>query len=127
MGSDRAEGTGSANNAPSSDYDEKSPLLNQSNGPFEQSKPQKRWLFPKRVFDGLVGGVAVLLSPIVYTGQYLVACFYYEEDGRFSLAAPFTVWHESSGVRDGRKPLQSQCARLISQTARQRGTVETGG
>ncbi|KAF1358842.1 hypothetical protein EJ07DRAFT_166695 [Lizonia empirigonia] len=88
MGSDRAEGTGSATNAPTSDYDEKSPLLNQSNGPFEQSKPQKRWLFPKRVFGGLVGGVAVLLSPIVYTGQYLVTCFYYEEDGRFSLAAP---------------------------------------
>jgi CTD nuclear envelope phosphatase 1 len=89
MGSGGADGSGSSTaHAPASEYDEKSPLLTHSNGPFEEIKPTSRWLFPKRVCAGVVGGVAVLLSPIIYTGQYLVACFYYEEDGRFSLAAP---------------------------------------
>ena len=89
MASKRAERSAtSTTNAPVSGHDEKTPLLNHSYGPFEQTKPRKRWLFPKRVYEGVVAGVAVLLSPIVYTGQYLVACFYHEEDGRFSLAAP---------------------------------------
>jgi CTD nuclear envelope phosphatase 1 len=90
----------SSANAPASEHDEKSPLLTQSNGPFEQTKPKKRWLYPKRLLDGVVGGVAVLLSPIVYTGQYLVACFYYEEDGRFSLAAP--IYRMTRAIRGPR-------------------------
>lgn len=103
MASGRAEGTGTTTtmNAPSSEHDEKSPLLSSSNGHFEQTKPRKRWLFPKRVYEGVVGGVAVLLSPVVYTGQYLVACFYYEEDGSFSLAAP--LYHMTRLVRGPRR------------------------
>lgn len=102
MASKRSGGSGtSLANAPASDQDEKTPLLNHSNGPFEQTKPRKRWLLPKRIIDGVVGGVAVLLSPIVYTGQYLVACFYYEEDGRFSLAAP--LYHVTKIVRGPRR------------------------
>lgn len=87
--------------APAPQQDEKTPLLHHANGPFEQTKPRKRWLFPKRIYDGVVAGVAVLLSPVVYTGQYLVACFYYEEDGRFSLAAP--LYHMTRIVRGPRR------------------------
>ncbi|KAJ4398948.1 Nuclear envelope morphology protein 1 [Didymella pomorum] len=102
MAAGRTDGTGTTTTkAPSSKHDEKTPLLNPSNGHFEQSKPRKRWLFPKRVYEGVVGGVAVLLSPIVYTGQYLVACFYYEEDGSFSLAAP--LYHMTRLVRGSRR------------------------
>jgi CTD nuclear envelope phosphatase 1 len=102
MAPGRADGIGTAaTNAPSSEHDEKTPLLSPSNGHFEQTKPRKRWLLPKRVYEGVVGGVAVLLSPIVYTGQYLVACFYYEEDGSFSLAAP--LYHMTRLVRGPRR------------------------
>ncbi|KAF9693645.1 hypothetical protein EKO04_008367 [Ascochyta lentis] len=98
MASDRAGGSrSSASNAPASEYDEKSPLLDHSDRPFHQTKPSRRWWFPKRVYEGVVGGVALLLSPLVHTGQYLVACFYYEEDGRFSLAAP--LYHMVKGPR----------------------------
>ena len=102
MGSDIVDSTSSSTtNAPASGYDEKSALLNHPNNPFEQTKPSKRWLFPKRVYEGVIGGVAVLLSPIIYTGQYLVACFYYEEDGGFSLAAP--LYHMKRVVRGPRR------------------------
>ncbi|KZM19242.1 Protein-serine/threonine phosphatase [Ascochyta rabiei] len=99
MASDRADRLRSSTtaNAPTSEYDEKSPLLNHASAPVEQPEPGKRWLFPKRVYDGVLGGVAVLLSPIVCTGQYLVACFYYQEDGRFSLTAP--LHHMVAGSR----------------------------
>jgi len=82
-------------------HDEKTPLLDRSNGHFEQTKPRKRWLFPKRIYDGVVAGVAVLLSPVVYTGQYLVACFRHEDDGRFSLAAP--LYHMTRIFRGPRR------------------------
>ena len=102
MGSEIADNTGSStNNAPAPGYNEKSPLLNHPNNSFEQTKPTKRWLFPKRIYEGVIGGVAVLLSPIIYTGQYLVACFYYEEDGRFSLAAP--LYHMKRVVKGPRR------------------------
>lgn len=125
MASERPGGSGTslANApAPASDGDEKTPLLNQSNGHFEQTKPRKRWLFPKRIYDGFVGSVAVLLSPIVYTGQYLVACFYYEEDGRFSLAAP--LYHVTKVVRGprrkkaGSKAMRSSGSSEINEKAR---------
>ncbi|KAH6639523.1 NLI interacting factor-like phosphatase-domain-containing protein [Boeremia exigua] len=117
MASERAGRSGiSPANAPPSGHDEKTPLLAQSNGAFEQTKPRKRWLYPKRVLDGVVGGVAVLLSPIVYTGQYLVACFYYEEDGRFSLAAP--LYHMTRVVRGPRRK------KTASRTMRAPGSSE---
>lgn len=102
MASRGADSSGtSTTNAPASEYDEKSPLLNQANGSFQQTKPKKRWFYPKRIYEGIVGGVAVLLSPIIYTGQYMVACFYYEEDGRFSLAAP--LYHMTRLIRGPRR------------------------
>ncbi|KAH8730175.1 NLI interacting factor-like phosphatase-domain-containing protein [Phaeosphaeriaceae sp. PMI808] len=82
----------SATEAHMSEYNEKTSLLNHpSESPYEAAKTHKRWLYPKRIYDGAVGAAAVLLTPFVYTGQYLVACFYYEENGGFSFLAP--VYH----------------------------------
>jgi CTD nuclear envelope phosphatase 1 len=89
----RGDGAGhSATEAPASGYSEKTPLLSQQPaGPFEEVKPRRRWLYPKRISQGIVGAVGFLLTPIVYTGRYVVACFYYEENGQFSLLAP--IYH----------------------------------
>ncbi|KAJ4357855.1 Nuclear envelope morphology protein 1 [Didymosphaeria variabile] len=75
-----------------SDFDEKTPLLHNAQEPFPATQKSKRWLIPQRITDVFVGGVKLLLTPIVVTGHYLVACFHYE-DGRFSLIAP--VYHLS--------------------------------
>lgn len=75
-----------------SDYDEKSPLLRGSEEPFPEAQKPNRWLIPQRISDVFVGGVKLLLTPILVTGQYLIACFHLE-DGRFSLIAP--VYHMS--------------------------------
>jgi CTD nuclear envelope phosphatase 1 len=93
MGAARGDGSGSfTTEAPAAEYDEKTPLLEQSsNGPFEEAKIRRRWLYPKRISGGIVAAVGVLLTPFVYTRQYLVSCFYYEEDGRYSMFAP--VYH----------------------------------
>jgi CTD nuclear envelope phosphatase 1 len=72
------------------DFDEKTPLLHRAEEPFPATQKPNRWLVPQRIADVLVGGVKLLLTPIVVTGHYLVACFHYE-DGRFSLIAP--VYH----------------------------------
>jgi CTD nuclear envelope phosphatase 1 len=73
---------------PASHYDDKASQLDSDNGPFDDVHPRTRWFYPKRISLGIVGAVGVLLSPIVYTSQYLVACFYYDDDARFSLVAP---------------------------------------
>jgi CTD nuclear envelope phosphatase 1 len=97
-----ARGSSSGAEAPAPDDSEKTPLLNQpSEGPFEEMKTRKRWLYPKRISQGVVGAVGVLLAPFVYTGQYVVACFYYEEDGRFSLLAP--VYHVARTITRSRR------------------------
>jgi CTD nuclear envelope phosphatase 1 len=112
MGAARGNRSGySAAKAPTSDYDEKTPLLSQpSEGPYEEAKPRRRWLYPKRVSQGVVGAFGVLLTPFVYTGQYLVACFYYEDDGHFSLLAP--VYHVArTFTRSRRKKAGTQTVR----------------
>lgn len=90
MGAVRRDASGySATEAPAPGYDEKTPLLNQpSEGPYEEAKPSRRWLYPKRISQGVIGAIAFLVTPFVRTGQFLVACFHYEKDGRFSLLAP---------------------------------------
>ncbi|KAL5120086.1 Nuclear envelope morphology protein 1 [Pleosporales sp. CAS-2024a] len=91
-----------ATHAPASGYDEKAPLLQPSPDPAPQeTKPRRRWLYPKRISQGIMGAVGVLLTPFVCTGQYLVACFYYPEDGRFSLLAP--VYHVSRTLTRSRR------------------------
>lgn len=116
--------------APASAYDEKTPLLDQSSkGPYEEIKAQKRWLFPNRISDGVVAAVGVLLTPFVCTGQYLVACFYYEEDGRFSLLAP--VYHlarpftRSRRKKSGSQAMRSSQASLKSEKDRRKRRSST--
>tara|TARA_R110002003_G_scaffold448_12_gene19905 strand:- start:16833 stop:17876 length:1044 start_codon:yes stop_codon:yes gene_type:complete len=110
-----ARGDGSScstTEAPASEYNEKTSLLNHqpSTGPFEEAKPRKRWLYPKRVTEAVIGTVGFVLTPFVYTGQYLVACFYYEDDGTFSLLAP--VYHITrTFTRSRRKTTGPQAAR----------------
>lgn len=93
MGAGRSNTSGySTTEAVSSDYNEKTPLLDHSpEAPYEEVAPRRRWLYPKRISDGFITVVKVLATPFVYTTQYLVTCFYYEQDGRFSLFAP--VYH----------------------------------
>lgn len=93
MGAARGDGFGySATQAPASEYNEKTPLLKPApEGPFEEAKTRRRWIYPKRISEGVVGAVAFVLTPFVVTGQYIVACFYREEDGQFSLLAP--IYH----------------------------------
>lgn len=103
IGAGRSDGSGfSATEAVASEVDEKTPLLGQSSqAPYEEAKPQRRWLYPQRISEGLIAIVGVLATPFVYTGHCLVACFYYEEDGRFSLLAP--VYHITRTFTRGRR------------------------
>lgn len=86
--------------APTPDLDEKTPLLHHAEEPFPATQKSNRWLIPQRISDVFVGGVKLLLTPIVVTGHYLVACFHYE-DGRFSLIAP--VYHLSHSFTRSRR------------------------
>jgi len=74
------------------DFDEKTPLLNNSSSSasFADAKPSKRRLLPQRIAGAFVGGLTVLAWPFVTVGSYVVACFYHS-DGHFSLVAP--VYH----------------------------------
>jgi CTD nuclear envelope phosphatase 1 len=110
MGAARGDSSGySATEAHSSGYNEKTPLLNKPpEGPYEEVKQRRRWLYPKRVSQGIVGAVAFVLAPFVYTGRYVVACFYYEENGQFSLLAP--LYH---------------VARPFSRSRRKKGAAQT--
>jgi CTD nuclear envelope phosphatase 1 len=102
MGADLRDGTGSTTEAVASDYGEKTPLLDQpKKGPYEDIQIRRRWLSPQRISEGIVAVVGVLAAPFVYTGQYVVACFYYEEHGRYSLLAP--VYHISRSFTRGRR------------------------
>lgn len=89
MDSGRSDGSACSTEALTSEYDEKAPLLGgSSQGPFEEIKPRKRWLYPQRISDSIFAIIGVLATPFVYTGQGLIACFYYGDDGRFSVLAP---------------------------------------
>ncbi|PVH94141.1 hypothetical protein DM02DRAFT_618847 [Periconia macrospinosa] len=71
--------------APTSDYDEKTPLLHDS-----QPAPSKSRMFPQRVSGFLVGSITFVLSPVVAVGHYVIACFR-NDQGNFSIFAP--VYH----------------------------------
>jgi CTD nuclear envelope phosphatase 1 len=103
MGADRRDGIGSSTTeAVASEPDEKTPLLAQpKKGPYEDIKPRRRWLSPRHISEGIVAIVGVLVAPFVYAGQRVVACFYYEEDGRYSFLAP--VYHISRAFTRGRR------------------------
>ncbi|PZD26611.1 FCP1, TFIIF-interacting CTD phosphatase, NLI-interacting factor, partial [Pyrenophora tritici-repentis] len=103
MGADRSDGAGSSTTeAVASGYDEKTPLLEQrQQGPYEDILRRRRWLYPRRISDGIVAVVGMLASPFISTGQRLIACFYYDEDGSFSFLAP--VYHISRTFTRGRR------------------------
>jgi CTD nuclear envelope phosphatase 1 len=112
MGADRSTSSGSwTTETVASGSDEKAPLLQQSHeGPYEDTTRRRRWLYPQRISDGIAAIVGVIVTPFVYTGQYLVACFYYEEDGSFSFLAP--VYHISrTFTRRRRKKVSAHAAR----------------
>lgn len=83
-----------------SDFDEKSPLLHHSGKPFPEAQKSTRWLIPQAISDVFIGAVKLLFAPIAITGQYMIACFHYE-DGRFSLIAP--VYHMSRPFTKSRR------------------------
>ncbi|KAL6707171.1 Nuclear envelope morphology protein 1 [Coniothyrium glycines] len=115
MGAGGNEGTGlAATEAVASGYDEKTPLLSPpAKRPFEATKPRTRWLYPQRISDGIVTIIGVLATPFVYTGQCLVACFHYGDDGRFSFLAPaYHIAHTFS--RGRRKKAKAQTLRPSS-------------
>ncbi len=99
----------SVTEAVASDYDEKTPLLSQSSkNPKDEPKDKTRWLYPKRISDGIVTIVGVLATPFIYTGQCIVACFYCDDDGNFSLLAP--IYHIARPFRGRRKKVNAQAA-----------------
>lgn len=88
------------------EMDEKTPLLSSSEAPYAHVQASKRWLLPQRISEAFVGGFKLLLSPIVVSGQYLLACFYHE-DGRFSIVAP--IYHIArSFTRTRRKKTKAE-------------------
>ena len=111
MGARRSDGSTSTE-AIASGFDEKTPLLRHSTEGTNDNdvKPRTRWLLPQRLSEGIVAIVGVLATPFVYTGQTLVACFYYEEDGRYSLLAP--IYHVTrTFTRGRRKKVRAQATR----------------
>jgi CTD nuclear envelope phosphatase 1 len=103
MGSARGDGSGAAvTEARAPEDDEKTPLLEKpAEAPFEEAKISRWRLFPKRISQGIIGVVGVLLAPFVYTGQCVVACFHTPDEGRFSLFAP--VYHLSRTLTRSRR------------------------
>ncbi|KAI8934268.1 hypothetical protein NX059_009009 [Plenodomus lindquistii] len=102
MSARRGNGAGgSGTEAGASGYDEKTPLLSQpSTASYDDdSKPQRRWLYPQRISEGIIAIVGVIATPFVYTGQCLVACFYYED--RYSVLAP--IYHVTHTLTHGRR------------------------
>lgn len=135
MGAGRSDGSGySTNDTVASEYDEKTPLLRQSaQAPYEEAKPRRRWLYPQRISEGIIAVVGVLATPFVYTGHCLVACFYYDEDGSFSLLAP--VYHltrtftrarrKKVGTRATRSPSSSDSSEKGSRKSRRASVTQS--
>ncbi|KAH9876160.1 hypothetical protein J1614_004039 [Plenodomus biglobosus] len=126
MGACSSDGPGySSTEALASGYDEKTPLLSPpTKGPYEDTKPQRRWLYPQRISEGLLAIAGVVATPFVYTGQCLMACFYYDEDDRYSFLAP--IYHiTQTFTRGRRKKVRAQPS--SSYNEKQSRSNRTGG
>ncbi|KAF2117822.1 NLI interacting factor-like phosphatase-domain-containing protein [Lophiotrema nucula] len=113
--------------ADASEFDEKTPLLHSSSqGPYADAHISKAWLVPKRITEAVIGGVKVLLTAVIAPGQYLIACFY-EEDGRFSLAAP--IRKVSRTFKRGRRkaPAAEAMQRTDSSETTEKGSRQRRG
>ncbi|KAF2704769.1 hypothetical protein K504DRAFT_506738 [Pleomassaria siparia CBS 279.74] len=86
--------------AVASEFDEKTPLLSQSKD-FAETQVSSGWLLPQRISQGFIVTVKVLVAPIVISGRFLVACFYDDIGGRYSLFAP--VYHISRSFTRSRR------------------------
>ncbi|KAF2266652.1 hypothetical protein CC78DRAFT_513301 [Lojkania enalia] len=85
--------------ASASELHEKTPLLGRSSkSPYKEAKVSKAWLIPKRVSEGVIGAVQIVVATLVAPGRYMIACFY-DEDGHFSVVAP--VYHISRSLTRG--------------------------
>ena len=89
MGAVRVDGpTYSDADVVASEFDEKTPLLDQSKeSAYSEAQASKTWLIPKRFSAGVIGAVKVVFTAVVAPGRYIIACFY-DEDGRFSIMSP---------------------------------------
>ncbi|KAF2797917.1 hypothetical protein K505DRAFT_234429 [Melanomma pulvis-pyrius CBS 109.77] len=88
--------------AVASEFNEKTPLLSQSSEA-PKTKVSTVWLLPQRISQAFVGTVKVLLTPIVISGRFVIACFYDDDHGHYSFFAP--VHHISRSLtRKRRKP-----------------------
>ena len=68
--------------------DEKTPLLQNADGPNRNSsRTQVKAPLHRRVIGAILGTCRVIGSAFLAPGRYVVACFY-DEDGNFSLAMP---------------------------------------
>lgn len=83
-----------------SDFDEKSPLLNQpKEAPYPEAQVSRAWLIPKRISEAVIGSVKALVSAVVAPGLYVIACFY-DEEGKFSIFSPvYTISRSFSGKK----------------------------
>ncbi|KAF2692105.1 hypothetical protein K458DRAFT_285960 [Lentithecium fluviatile CBS 122367] len=98
--------------ATASELDEKTPLLNNSNGPFPEAQASKGRLIPHRITGAVVGGLYFLAYPAVWTGKRVRAWFYYD-DGSFSLVAPVykLAYSAYSYIRPRRKKAKAVAGR----------------
>lgn len=68
--------------------DEKTPLFaGSTESPYADAKVSRAWLIPKRISGAVVEAVKILLTAVIVPGQYVIACFY-DEDNRFSVLSP---------------------------------------
>ncbi|KAF2200491.1 hypothetical protein GQ43DRAFT_373732 [Delitschia confertaspora ATCC 74209] len=124
----------SATDTPASD--EKTPLL-QATEPFSEATVSKAWLIPKRISGAFLGVIAIIFSPVVATGQYVIACFT-NDNGQYSVFAPiynmsrpfkrkkkttpqaYTALEASGGSEKGKKKGGKKL--IVSQTQSRRTT-----
>jgi CTD nuclear envelope phosphatase 1 len=87
--------------AGASEFDEKTPLLGQSQKEFQDTEKPTGWQLPQRISRAFVGTVKVLLAPLIVSGQFVIACFYDDVGGHYSLFAP--VYHISRSFKRTRR------------------------
>jgi CTD nuclear envelope phosphatase 1 len=115
MGAVRVDGPTYSNaDAVASEFDEKTPLLDQSKeGAYSEVPASKTWLIPKRLSAGVIGAVKVVFSAVVAPGRYVIACFY-DEDGRFSIMSPVYKISRSFTRRNRKKAAEPLHASDVS-------------
>ncbi|KAJ8610332.1 hypothetical protein MRB53_038628 [Persea americana] len=90
-------------------FDEKSPLLRQATA-YKSEKKQSSWVM--RTAGAISGTFSVVLTVLLAPGRYIVACFYDDDSGRFSIVLPLKrIGRKFSQRPDRRKSLAAFQAR----------------